>query len=278
MIVFAKTRWNYTSYTDYWKLVELSGYDWCYVDEMDLSASDRLYIISPMNGEVRPFIDGYRNANGEIKATLMQWNLERPSGDGGGLSGYVNGNTKLVEDGYLSRIMVADWKLAQAGGSKFVYVPMGSHEGLGEPTSMDSKRYDFIHLCCYSNHRSLLFDAPDRPKSVLGGFTVAPNGWGDERHERLKASRVMLNIHQDGDGYIEPQRFALAAAYGLPVLSEIMYKTIFDDLITAVPIGDILGTMRTIIHYYDFYHDLGMEMREEFTGASNFRALLEAHI
>lgn len=75
-------------------------------------------------------------------------------------------------------------------------------------------------MSCYSNHRAWLFDSPDKPKAIVWNTAVAPNGWGVERHRRLQQSKFMLATHQDGFPYIEPLRFALAAAYGLLVLSE----------------------------------------------------------
>ena len=37
MIIFTRTRHTYDSYSDFWKLVELSGFNICFVDEIDIS-------------------------------------------------------------------------------------------------------------------------------------------------------------------------------------------------------------------------------------------------
>jgi len=52
------------------------------------------------------------------------------------------------------------------------------------------------------------------------GLTLAPNAWGLERHNLLMQSRVMLHVHQNNHRYVAPQRWALAAAYKLPMVSE----------------------------------------------------------
>ncbi len=46
----------YRSYVDYWKLVELSKFDTCELDEVDRD-SDNTYIFSPVNGNTINFIN-----------------------------------------------------------------------------------------------------------------------------------------------------------------------------------------------------------------------------
>jgi hypothetical protein len=53
------------------------------------------------------------------------------------------------------------------------------------------------------------------------GLRLAPNSWGTERHAVLSHTRAMLHVHQhDAIHTVAPLRFALAAAYQLPVISE----------------------------------------------------------
>ena len=91
--IFAKTRYVYDSYTDYWRLVELSGFPICYVDEMDVYNPANIYIISPMNGEIYDFMNIARRV--DHISTLYQWNLERPGGSGD-IERYVNDNRKGI--------------------------------------------------------------------------------------------------------------------------------------------------------------------------------------
>lgn len=216
-IIFVKTRWFYQSYTDFWHLVELSEFPTCFVDEMDINDPEAVYIVAPMNGEWRPFIDQQYLPNLQRKAKLILWNLERPGGSGT-LQQYSNDNLALIGE-YVDKVVVSDRSLAFH--CSLDYLTLGGHPDLGIPGSLSVKKYDVIHLSCYSNHRSWLFDAPDRPKSILdGNITVARNGWGQDRHWSLQESRYMLNVHQDGFPFIEPLRFVLAAMYGLPIISE----------------------------------------------------------
>jgi hypothetical protein len=276
MITFARTRWNYNSYTDFWRLVELSGYPIVYVDEMDLGDSSQLYIIAPMNGEVRPYIDEFKIRNGAIKAQVMQWNLERPSGSNG-FDEYIKGGELLVQQGYLSKTIVSDMSLAR--NADFVYIPLGGHSDLGIPGSIGSKIYDLIHLSCYSNHRGWMFDGPSHPKNRLGPFSVATNGWGDERDSRLKLSRIMLNTHQDGFNIVEPLRFVLAAAYGLPVVSEPISSngSIYDDYVHYSPVEGMFDVIRYILDNYPNKWVRGTEYRL-YMAENNFRSLLEMYI
>lgn len=270
-IVFVKTRWHYQSYTDYWRLVELSDFPTCYVDEVDVT-SDVTYIVSPMNGEWRPHIDAQRSKS--KMATLLLWNLERPGGSGS-LDAYCRDNHDLINNGYLDGVIVSDRALAKACGLK--YVPLGSHEGLGMPGL--EKTYDLICLMCWSHRRSFMFNY-DKLVSSIGGLSVAPNGWGRERHERLQQSKFMFNIHQDDFPYIEPLRFALAAAYGLPIIS--------DASMDPFPYSQwyLEGDIHSMIHiakqavsaYEQEWCARGAAMRDYMTAKMSFRTCLERYL
>lgn len=199
-IVFAKTRFNYAdpdngygSYTDFWKLVELSGFETCYVDEID-TASDATYIFTPANGET---ISGWP----AHRARIIHWNLE--------------------QDPYppipgVAETWASDKKLAQLIDAK--YVPMGSHEDLNTETEAGFAElaYDAIMLA-YRTPRRIWVQA----EAEKAGVAFAPDGWHQARHQALLQSRVMLHVHQnEGKYYVAPQRFAIAAAYGLPLISE----------------------------------------------------------
>ena len=97
--IFVKTRYHYDSYSDFWKLVELSGFKTVYIDEIDFS-EECLYILSPMNGEYRPFVDSKLGDNSRCrssrKCVIYLWNLERP-GSSGGVSNYRVSGDELVE-------------------------------------------------------------------------------------------------------------------------------------------------------------------------------------
>lgn len=274
-IVFVRTRWHYNSYTDFWKLVELSGFPTCYVDEVNVYDANKTFIVSPMNGEWIPHIlsqfpNGRKNFQG---ATLIHWNLERP-GEATGFQGYLSDNMHLISGGYLDDVIVSDKALALQTG--FTYVPLGSHPLLGEPGGLYMKTFDVIHLSCYSNHRSFLFQTPNAPKSLLGSVKVADNGWGIQRDENLKRSRFMLNVHQDGFLYVEPLRFALAAAYGLPVLTEDLYNVYPYEGYCCTIFGEVAPTIQYHTSKYDSYwYNKGLEFRQYLTEEFSFRRCLE---
>ena len=201
-IIFARTRFNYAdpdsgfgSYVDFWKLVELSGFATCYVDEID-PASDNVYIFSPSNGETE---NGWPDA----RARIIHWNLE--------------------QDAYppipgVAETWVSDKRLAERIGAK--YVPMGSHEDLAGPTAIPypqrARSFDVIMLA-YRTPRRMWAQVEMAKQGVL----IAPDGWHAARRTALLASSAMLHVHQtEGKCFVAPQRFALAAAYGLPLITE----------------------------------------------------------
>ncbi len=214
-IVFVKTRHHYDSYTDYWRLVELSGFDTCYVDEIDPNRA-AVYIISPVNGELRPHLSAGAEEVGwdGVKCKLVWWNLERPDNGYGTLFDNVSDMLQ-----YVDAIWVSDRHYARLD-DRLSYVTLGSHPGLfagyddpqhGGPPLL----YDFAHMSYVHGRREAIMGVMSNH-----GLVDAPNGWGADRAASLEASRSMLNIHQTPAFIGEPLRFALAAAYSLVLLSE----------------------------------------------------------
>ena len=280
-IVFARTRYSYDPYTDFWKLVELSNFPICYVDEIDISSANT-YITTPMNGEFRPHVD-HRKTLTDKKCELIMWNLERPGGSGG-LGEYVSSAHELIDNGYLDAIIVSDPVLAKIVGAKFV--PLGSHKDFGVVTAQSVKCFDLIHLSCYSPRRSWLFRTPSEIQYNLFGLRIAPNAWGDNRNNLLCQTRIMLCIHQDEFPYIEPLRYAIAAAYGMPILTE--HIEMCDTFPYVVGMNIITGGMlnentsslvgvfgQQMVHDYDNWYEWGLKFRELMTCEYSFRNCVE---
>lgn len=268
-IVFAKTRYFYDSYRDFWKLVELSEYPVVYVDEIDHRAKNTTYIACPFNGEFH----GLGNHKEGRKSKILLWNLERPSASGG-VEDYKKHLQEHISNGYIDQVIVSDTTLADQTG--FTYVPVGSHEGLGEPGGM--KSFAYVHLMCYSNRRGFLFDGdPNKPKLSYAGTPIAPNGWGEERHQSLQKSWMMLNIHQDDDRYLEPLRFALAAAYALPILSENLYADPFpyQNGTIQFPMDQVGYAMTKAFGMRKHQAHIGMQMRDFVLMYHTFRGCIE---
>jgi hypothetical protein len=205
-IIFAQTRFDYRhpengygSYHDFWRLVDLSGFSTCYVDEIDPTDASKCYIYAPQNGEIHDASRDWMIDWREAKAKIIFWNLEQ--------SDYprIPG---------VSEVWVSDKAFADTIGAR--YVLMGSHPGLmNYPPIPRTGEYDVIMLSYMTNRRLQMAKwLTDK------GMTVAPNGWYEDRHTKLMRSRAMLHIHQNDKRYVAPQRWALAAAYSLPLITE----------------------------------------------------------
>lgn len=194
-VVFARPRWEYDSYRDFWRLVELSGYPIIYLDEMDVE-SDRCYIFSTPSTD---WYHGWQNP----RARLIYYNIEY----------YLDINYASIPG---VEVWSADKWFARRNGSR--YVPMGSHRELNcHPDDLKTdKVYDIVTLWAASSRRYTAIDLLQQQ-----GLKVAPNGWGEDRHRILSQSRAMYIVHQRDDApAVAPQRWALAAAYHLPVITE----------------------------------------------------------
>lgn len=195
-IIFAIPRHEYASYADLYRLIELSGFPTCFIDEID-PASTNAYIITILNGEVPTA--GYPDAH----ANIVLWDLEY----------HLDGVPALPGVTYWA----ADkWYAEQIGGR---YVPMGSHPGLCPELSQKQDIYDAAFIGYFDGvpRRQVL-----RQQLVAAGLNPSPPiAWGDQRHRILRSSASYMHVHQlENAPAIPPLRMVVAAAYGLPVISE----------------------------------------------------------
>lgn len=193
-VIFCRPRWEYGSYSDIWQLVKLSGYPLIFIDEMDVH-SDNCYIFTT---PATDWWHGWPNAHARIIYLNIEWYLDADYS-----------NIPCVET-WTTDKWYADLKNLR-------YVPMGSHRDLNpHPLDTVDKVYDVCTLWAGSYNR---YHAEDLIQRV--GLTRAPNGWGEDRHRILAQSRMMVAVHQNPQAQtVAPQRWALAAAYKLPVISE----------------------------------------------------------
>lgn len=204
MIIFVKPRFYYKSYDDFWSLVEMSNFDWCWMDEINLR-SNHTYIVSMVD----PKRDKWQLSWWQRKrkrGRLIFWDLERPMPRLG-----IEKHKQFLDSLGFDEIWHSDPKLAKDLKTRFVI--LGSDERLAK-TFIWERPYNFA-LMAYLNDRR-----KEIVKDIVG---VAPGYWGVGRQMVLEAARFGLNIHQDDDLYYEPLRFALFAAYGLPIISEVVY-------------------------------------------------------
>lgn len=212
--IFARTRYAYQSYSDLWRLVELSNFHTCYVDEIDVE-KDEIYITAPFNGESQGHLPHRRSIlKSPQKATVILWMLEKPYAVDG-TSGTVGQKVSSTLDRclkFFDVVWISDKWIAGVD-PRYVYAELGSHPGLasGPKTAIE---YDFAHMSCIVPRREGIYGSLSR------SLRMAPNGWGAERDKTLRATKAMLSVHQDLVQVTEPLRIALAAAYRLAYLTE----------------------------------------------------------
>jgi hypothetical protein len=255
-VIFARPRHNYDSYTDLYRLIELAGYPLIFADEIQPD-SDNCYIVTIYNGETQ---GGWAGAKARIVLYDLEWHMD-------GLPAIPG----------VAEIWSPDKWVADKLGWR--YVPLGSDARLNPEPDINysdcPKHYD-VALLSYMG--------PPRRQQVAHGLqqrgvSFAPNGWGLERHAALQASRVMAHIHQlEGVYAVAAQRFCLAAAYHLPLVTE----TLAGPGIFA---GKVL--MTDAAHYPEFtamwlagdgnrLADLGRELHYLLCVEHTFRKCVEA--
>lgn len=193
-VIFARPRWEYQSYSDFWRLVELSGYPLIFIDDID-PQSDNCYIFST---PATDWFHGWQNP----RARIINYNIEW----------YLDVDYSVIPG---VEIWSPDKAYAERIGAQ--YVPLGSHVDLNPtPSEKPEKKYDVITLWAASYRRYTGYDMLQR-----FGVQRAPDGWGEDRHRNFLQSRAMCIVHQNEDAhYVAAQRWALAAAYKLPIISE----------------------------------------------------------
>lgn len=212
--VFVIPHAQYDSYADYWRLVKASGFEAINQDLVD-HKRDVTYIISPTNGDLEAMLNA-QPKRGDRNATYVLWFLERPAAQPHN-EFRADIASKFEKYGF-DQIWFSDRAMhnivKDVEGTRFVV--MGSDEAIGT-THKDEYHYDYTHMSYVWGRRSFL-DHPHLlgvPPGRVGG-----NCWGDQRDHTLRTSKFMINVHQDWGEHHEPLRFALCAAYGIPMITE----------------------------------------------------------
>lgn len=193
-VVFARPEWDYVPYHDLYRLIELSGYELVKFSEIDPD-SDNTYIITIYNDETQ---HGYPGAHARLILLDLEWHNSKPEIPG------------------VSEVWAADKWYADKIGAR--YTPLGSHPELNpHPAESARLQYDIAFMAYLDPHRR----AHVVERIRRAGLSIAPNGWNEERHRALLASRCVLHVHQhDHIPAVAPLRWCIAAAYGLPIISE----------------------------------------------------------
>ena len=210
-VVFARTRHVYDSYWHFWKLVELSGYETCYLDEADLDDVSKCYVTTPLNGEITAW-------QRPRTAQTVWWCLEQydPAGGGVPLSGRLD--SVIGPNGPFDRIWGSD-EFFCAKDHRIEFVRLGSDRALnprGLAYENPTLRYDATPLAYLWGRRAELVEQLSRFGVRLGPMCYEEPA----RSEMLSTSRWILNLQQYPEPFIAPLRPAIAAAYGCALASE----------------------------------------------------------
>lgn len=192
-VIFARPRYDYDSYQDLYRLIDLSGFEMVYFDEID-PTSDNTYVLTMVNGE--------NQAGWEApKARIIHWNLEWDA-------------YPLVPG--IAETWASDKWFAEHIGAR--YVPMGSHPGLKLSGAFEvDVPYQAAYLGYMIPRRMQIWtDLKER------GLRLSPTGaWGADRHRVLMQSACYLHVHQHEHAPGMPAlRLVVAAAYSLPFITE----------------------------------------------------------
>lgn len=261
-ITFVRTSHFYDSYTDLIKLIELNDFPIIKESEFDIS-KEGVFIFVTMNGDVEAKLNSeLTSGKPALWSHRVLWNLERPPGSAGIGSEYMRRQWWLIHNRYFDEVWVSDQRLADE--SQLRYVTLGSDERLGEVGS--EKKYDFIHLSYETGRRQSIY-------KYFPTHTVAPNCWGNERHEALKQASFGLAVHQDYLSFQEPLRLALFAAYGLPIISESLYNSYpwTDQTIITASYDGLVGVMKKCFtEDYQQYKEMGLRARDRMCNEFQF--------
>jgi hypothetical protein len=193
--LFLMPREDFPSYSDFWQLVRLSGFEIQYMDAAWLDDPNNICVF------VTP--EGIPDCQGKRAKTIF-WQFEYA----GDYTGQENWQT-------VDEVWASDPTWAKENGAKFVL--LGGHLGLSlQPSQQNGVlRYDVVMLA-YMIHRR---EALKNQLSDLRWPPIYPGHDGVQRHEVLSTSALMLHAHQT-EPTMTPLRYALAAAYKLPFLGE----------------------------------------------------------
>lgn len=213
--VFIRSTTPYESYTDFWSLVELSGFRTVPAKEANLMATGT-FIWPTMDWETIERL--MQEPKGVRKAKVFWWYLERPDAHRRKMSPedlFRETISEVCDARWVDEVWVSERTLFSID-DRTRYVPLGGHPGLRAPAPMAGPLYDVAHVGQLTPRRTWILTELQRL-----GHSVSPSAWGPDRAAILGQSSLLLNIDRvEGLHLAAPLRFVLAAAYRLPIVSE----------------------------------------------------------
>ena len=253
-VVFARTRHEYDSYADFWDLVAHSAFSVCFVDEIDV-ARDCIYITTPINGDTFPHLDNELAAKPK-RSRLVWWNMERH--DAPGAQPLAEALTEVMQR--FDAAWTSDRMIA-ARDARLTFAVMGSVAALRQDEPPPHTEYDFCHYSYACPRRAPLYA---RCRQV--GLSEAPGAWTrDDRDRMLKRARIMLNAQQHPEAVTAPLRFAIAAAYSLPIVSETIsdpYPLEVGRHMVQAPFQDLPGVIADLLRQPERLAAMGAAVHE----------------
>lgn len=260
--IFARTRHEYASYGDFWRLVATAGFPTCYVDEIDVADDAKTYIFTPINGEVMPQLPAWKGR----RCKIVWWNLERPEDE-------TLPTSLAAVRGSVDATWVSDRVYADLHRD-LSYVRLAGHPDFG--TRSADRRYDVCHLAYVNGRRRPIVEA-----LLQAGLRVAPEAYGRDAQDRSVAcSHLVLNTHQyDGMYILAPIRFAVAASYAVPIVSEPYHDRAAHDLCAArASTFDLASTITCLLSDPDRLRSFGAALHDALCRNTDFGREVRAAI
>lgn len=212
---FVFSRHEYESYRDFWELVRLSGFKSTPFVEADLSRAG-VYICPSLDVEFMKWTSA--RPKGKRAAKVVFWNLERPDAHlrpgMDPMEMLRRGNDEILE--MADEVWVSDRGL-HAADPRMRFAVMGGHLGLFQPPEgMLLKERQVVHIGQLTPRRRAVLEDIEK-----FGIPVVRGTWDWDRIRCLASSVALVSIDRIGHMNVSaPLRWAVAASYGLPILSE----------------------------------------------------------
>lgn len=250
----------YDGYRDYFRLAELSGYPVIWLDEID-PQSDNTYILSPLNGS---WHNGWESPKARIVLHDLEWRLSE--------GGHTWDKNELTIPPGVAEVWASDKWYANIIGAK--YVPLGSHSGLVEGNPPTADHFDVTLQAYIWGRRNTLCD-----NLVKEGLTIAPSKWNPDRDALLKNTTAFLHVHQwEGIATVAPLRFAIAAAYAMPLISEpVQDRDLFDGVVLFCDYDAMPAYAKTLTRRWQAeLRERGQALHNLLCVDNSFRSFVEA--